>query len=509
MLPTSTSASRRGVLAGALGAAVVGHGRRATAAPSNPGALTVGSALDIVNFDPYAQTVNSLLLLKTVNAWLIDYDERLRPVPSALQGFTIAPDRTAATLRIRSDVVFHTGKTMTVDDVVAAFERALDPKRGFNIYAATSSILSGVKAVGATEVALQFKQPTATSLITDLLAGQPVLDKDRNDSGFLTKEGASAGPYQVAEWRQGESLVLEAFPKWFGGTPRTKRVTFRFYTSPSAAVNALASGAIDVFAYPTPRDASRLRSGFDVVTGYPGAATMLLRVSTKTAPFDDRALRQALQRAINRERIVRDVLFGFGGAAFLPWGTNSPANELAVQKELAFDLDAARGLLAGYRGPKQGSAMVSGADPTSLLVTQIIQADLASIGFDLRIEQVDTATFASRLPAGEFGVALGQVGGGQLSVPRIVQNSLMRTTANPLWPGGNPPKAYAEGIDALVGAEDVGTRQAAIARVNRALVEEAWAIGVYDVPTLFAHKKDLRGLARDHQNALVLSAATF
>ena len=101
---------------------------------------------------------------------------------------------------------------------------------------------------------------------------------------------------------------------------------FRFFTSPAAATNALASGAIDVLAYP-PRDASLLEGRFEIISGYPGAATMLLRVSTKTAPFDNKTVRQALQHAINRDRIVKEVLYDFGGPALLPFGPNSPARD--------------------------------------------------------------------------------------------------------------------------------------------------------------------------------------
>jgi peptide/nickel transport system substrate-binding protein len=471
--------------------------------------ITIGTAVDIVNFDPYNQSVNALLLLKALNAWLIEYDEDLKPVPSALKSFEIAPDNKSVTLTIRPDVVFHTGKTMTVEDVVAGIERAADQKRGFNLFAATSTLVESVKAVNDTDVLLTLKQPTATSLITDMLVHQPVIDKDFNDAEKLASAPASAGPYRVIEWRQGESLTLEAFPEWFGGKPRTKNISIRFFTSPAAAVGAMASGAVDVLAYPLARDASRLKADFNILDGYPGAATMLLRVSTKSAPFDNKVVRQALQRVINRDRIVKEVLFDFGGAAYLPWGPKSPVQDPSVPGLLSFDLEAAKALLAQASGVTGGTAMVSGSDPTSLLVMQIIQSDLASIGFSLTIDQQDAATFNTRLVAGEFGVALGQVGGGQLSVPRIVQNSLMRVANNPLWKDGVPPAAYSEGITALIGATDPAVQQAMYKQLRDVLVDESWAIGTYQIPTLWASKKELQGLARDHQNALVLVNAGF
>lgn len=481
----------------------------AHAAAATDGTLTIGSAVDITEFDPYSQMVNDLLMLKTVNAWLIEYDEDLKPIPSALESFEIADDSASVVLKMRTDVVFHTGKTMTVDDLVFAVERAMDPKRGFNLFAAASTLIDKIETVDDKTIKLVLKQPTATSLITDMLVHQPVIDKDHNSAEGLAGAPASAGPYKVVDWRQGESLTLEAFPEYFGKKPVTPKLVFRFFTSPAAATNALASGAIDILAYPQPRDASLLKGKFEIISDYPGAAQMLLRVSTKTAPFDNKILRQALQRAINRDRIVKEVLYDFGGPAYLPFGRNSPVQDSSVTERVGYDLEKTKELLSQVPELKSGKAMVSGSDPVSQLVMQIIQADLASVGFDLQIEQVETTSFNTRLVAGEFGVALGQVGGGQLSVPRIVQNSLMRTSNNPLWPDGNPPKAYSDAILALLGPVSEDKAKELYGKLRDVLIDESWAIGTYEVPTLWAYKSDLKGLARDHQNALVLQNAGF
>lgn len=468
--------------------------------------LTVGTALDIVNFDPYSQSISSLILLRNLNGWLLNYDEQLEPQPDALESFEISADRTSVALRIRDDVVFTTGKTMTVDDVVFAFERAADPETGFNL-ANAMSIVSDVKATSDSEVVLTFHQPTASSLITDLLVGQPVIDMDKNSSEALASEPASAGPYRLAEWRQGESLTLEANPDWYRGEAATGEVVLQIFNSPTALVSALESDAIDVAAYLPPNDAARIADDYTMLEGFPGAAIQLLRVSTLTEPFADQTVRQALQRSVNRQRIVDEVMFGFGGPANLPWGPDNPANDPAFAEQTEFNLEEAKRLIDSTAA-RSGTAMVSGADPVSLQVMQIIQADLESIGFALEIEQADQATFESRLVEGDFGVALGQMGGGQLSAPRVVQNSLLRVSNNPLWAGGQPPAEYAGGMAALVTEEDEAAQQSAYDQVNGALVDQSWAIATYYVPTLFASKPDVHDVKRDHQNALVLADAT-
>lgn len=503
--------SRRAVLRSGLAISTVPFLPRLTMAePAVADTITVGSAADITNFDPYSQNVSDLLMLKTVNAWLLTYDEDLNPSPSALESYEISEDNTSVTLKIRDDVVFQTGKTMTVEDVVYGFERAVDPERGFNLFAAASTLIDTIEAVDDQTIVLTLKQPTNTSLINDMLVHQPVVDMDHNSAEGLAGAPASAGPYRVVDWRQGESLTLEAFPDYYGDAPATPKVVFRFFTSPAAATNALVSGAIDLLAYPTPRDASLLEGRFDILSGYPGAATMLLRVSTKTAPFDNRTVRQALQHAINRDRIVDEVLYNFGGPAYLPFGPNSPVQNADVAGRVTYDLEAAKALLSELSAEQlSGTAIVNSADPVGLLVMQIIQSDLASIGFDLEIEQVETASFNTRLVSGDFGVGLGQVGGGQLSVPRIVQNSLMRTSNNPLWRDGTPPEDYSGGILSLLGPVSEEEAEASYARLRDVLIDESWAIATYLVPTLWAYKTDLAGVERDHQNALVLQNASF
>lgn len=504
-------ATRRDVLRWGLagGAVALAAGcRQDRAKPASANAITVGTALDVINMDPYQQSLNSLILLRNLNAWLINYDEQLRPQPDVLESFRIAPDRSSVTLRLRDDVVFTTGNPMTADDVLAALDRARDPAEGFNL-AGAMSIVDGFRATTKDTVVITFKEPTAQTLITDLLAGQPILDAAKNNSGDLAGAPASAGPYRLAEWRQGERLVFEADPKWYKGTVANRRAVVEIFTNTNAMLSALQSGSVDAVTYLPPKDGERIEKDFGVIGGYPGAATMLLRVNTQTPPFDNGVLRQAIQRAIDRDRVVRQVMFGYGGAANLPWGPESPANDPGFYDQVSFDLDAARELLDQSGAPRSGTAIVDGSDPVTQLVIQAIQADLDKIGFDLQIDKLDTGTYQARLPTGQFGLALGQIGGGQLSSPRVVQNSLFRLSENPLWSGGVPPTDYASAIETLITTSDPGEQSTAYDRLNQTLVQQAWAIGIYYVPTLFAHKRALHGLRRDFQNALVLADATF
>lgn len=472
-----------------------------------PDTIVIGSAVDVLNFDPYAQTTNAILVLRLLNCWLLNYDEDLNPQPDAIESYEISEDRTTCTLQLRDDVVFSTGKTMAAEDVVFAFERAMNPDTGFNL-ASPSQIIESVSSPSEGIVELTFKQPTSSTLIEDLLVGQPVVDMDHNSAEGLATEPASAGPYRLTDRRPGEGLVLEANEDWYGGEVQTPRIEMRIFTDARAMTSGLEGQALDMAVYVPPQDGQRLADTFDHLDSYPGSATMSLRVSTTTEPFTDRELRRALWHVVDRERIVQEALFGFGGPAGLPWGPNSPAQDPSYDDDVAFDLDRASELMENVTA-RSGTAMVNGSDPVSLAVMQIIQASLSEIGFDLQIEQVDAAAFQDRLVAGDFGVVLGQMGGGQLSLPRITQNSNMRLSNNPLWADGTPPAAYVEAMETLTTEEDEDLRATAYQQLNDVIVEESWTIGTYYVPQLYMYKPELQGVARDHQNALVLQDASF
>lgn len=469
--------------------------------------IIIGTATDVLNFDPYQQTTNALLVLKLFNAWLMTYDEDLQAQPDVAKSYELSADRRTCMIILREDVVFQSGQTMTAADVVSSFERARDKAEGGNL-TSPSAIISEVSSPEAGTVKLAFTEPIAKSLVEDLLVGQPVMEASGNNPTALASQPASAGPYQLVEWRPKQSIVLKAFDKWYGGTVPIQNVEIKIFTDAKAMSSALSSGSIDVAAFVPPRDAETVKEKFDYLDAYPGSATMLLRVSAKTAPFTDKPLRQALWHSVDRDRIVKEVLFGFGGPVALPFGPKSPAQTTAYDDRINYDLDKAKALLATV-STKSGKALVNGSDPVSVSVMQIIQSDLKKIGFDLQIEQVDAGAFQDRLVAGEFGVVLGQMGGGQLSIPRIAQNSLFRTANNPLWPDGNPPKAYVEAIDTLTTADDQATKEKAIKLLDETLVTEAWAIGAYAVPQLYMWNKSLGGVGRDHQNALLINEAKF
>src|SRR5699024_4252769 len=111
-----------------------------------------------------------------------------------------------------------------------------------------------------------------------------------------------------------ESIQLTAFDDYFGAAPKNDRVLVEFYAESAQMVAALQSGEIDVaFRELTPEQRTSLENDDQVkVIEGEGASIRYLVLNPNLEPFDDPEVGKAIAAAIDRDRIVEDVLNGAG-----------------------------------------------------------------------------------------------------------------------------------------------------------------------------------------------------
>lgn len=510
--------SRRSMLKLSLlggGALIAGPGLLAACSTSSSGGgsgsggsqdITVGVVGDIVNFDPYYNGTVDFILLQNLNTFLIDYTDSLKPVPAALTSWTISSDHTQVTLKLRPDLKLQTGKTWTADDLVQGFKRAEDPTEGQQLNG-PMSIVKSYKATDSHTVVLTFTQQVPDLLITDLLESFPAVDSAHNNSKFLATKAASGGPFQLVSRDPGNTVVISKWPDyWNAKDVHLNKVTFRIFDNADAMVGALQSGALDAIYSMPAKNASQLKDQYTIIKGYPGALVQCLRINLNTPPWNNIKLRQAMSRALDRQRIAKEVYFGYSLPLYLPWGPNSPANDPSYAQSNSYDLKVAKQLWQEAGSPPGAEAIAAGSDAESLQTLQILQQSLKQIGFNLKITTMDLATFDKRLLAGDFGILLGGIGNSSKSPSRIDTNSIFRITDNPVLKD-NVPQEYIDAIKASEQAITPDQAKAAYAKLNKVITEQAFGIPVCDMPTLIATKKSLTGVTRDVDNRLVLEGA--
>ncbi|HVU04266.1 MAG TPA: peptide ABC transporter substrate-binding protein [Polyangiaceae bacterium] len=172
----------------------------------------------------------------------------------------------------------------------------------------------------------------------------------RRDDWFLPEHIVTNGPFRLAKWIVNDHIRLERNEKYWGHADVALRtIDALSLENETTALNLYLSGALDWLPEQYPKDlASDIRKRPDFY-GERGMVVYFYRLNTTRPPFDDRRVRLAVNLAVNRTLIVRDVL-GLGqteATTFVPPGmTGYTAPETAI----SYDVPRARALLAeaGY-----------------------------------------------------------------------------------------------------------------------------------------------------------------
>ena len=242
-------------------------------------------------------------------------------VPDLADHYDISDDGLSYTFRIRESAEFHDGTQVTPDDVLFTVQKAQDPALKSPKRASWEGVT--VEKAGEREVRFTLKQPYAPFLENATLGILPkALWKDADAEQFpfspLNVEAVGSGPYKVGEIERNKSGVpsrieLVPFKKYALGRPYIDRITMRFYQNENDLLDGFSRGEIESMNTIAPKVAKGLEA-----KGYRVERTPLPRVfavffNQNQAPLlAEKAVRQALQLATDKDAIVEDVLFGYG-----------------------------------------------------------------------------------------------------------------------------------------------------------------------------------------------------
>ncbi|RYE34840.1 MAG: ABC transporter substrate-binding protein [Hyphomicrobiales bacterium] len=477
------------------------------------GRLRVAVLSELANYDPQQLSTVNFHVIKNLYDSLIEYTPEGKPEPSLATEWTIAPDKTAVTLKLRSGVTFHSGTPFKADSVLATLQKGADPKRGKNVFA-TMSIVKDWSAPDDATVTVNFKAPVPERQILDLL--QFLIPIDPKGIDTVETVPAGTGPYTLVNRAVGQSLTLKANPKyWREKQPIVQDLVFTIFSEDAAASAALESGAADIIYNGSSRSAVRLKGAGYQVTSGPGKLVQVLRINSTRGPFRNKAFRQAFNYLVDRANILRVGYANMGEIVALPWAPASPAVDASYIKTYAYDLDKAKKLIADSgvspADAKAWKLLVYGTDESSVAISQILQGSLAKVGIAIDLDVRQGAEYTSALLGGDFDATFGAIGNVQKFPSRVATNSIYRTSGNPVLKDPHPHPAYVEAI-AKVDAASGGAAEvkAAYDNLNKVLVDEAFAIPTnsYDVGLIVASDK-IGGITLDIDNLFVARTIGF
>jgi peptide/nickel transport system substrate-binding protein len=399
--------------------------------PPQPLVIVPNTGGDLVqNFNPYLNGgVNSYGQFGPVYETLLFFNRANGQIsPWLASKYTFSTDATTITFTLRSDVKWSDGTPFTSADVAYTFNSMLQYS-GADYLGIASSIKS-VTAPDPQTVIITLTSPNSSILW--LIAGQtwivsqhiwgPVGDPTK----YVDKVPVGTGPYIFKSFTP-QLITLTKNPHfWQPGKPVVPEIEYPAYDGNTTAELAMNTDQTDWNGLYTPdvqktfvqRDPAHNHYNF------PPSDPIFLFLNLKRSPFDQLAVRQAINLAIDRSKIATIGESGYEPVAH-PTGLILPADQQFLDPTYAsakFTVDTAQAsqLLAGA-GFKAGSdGILVGPNGKKLAITidgvdgytdwdsdyQIIQTNLKAIGIQVTIANNQPDTVQQDLENGTFDMAI-------------------------------------------------------------------------------------------------------
>ena len=403
---------KRAVLFGIIAVLVVTSVTFAGAAPRRGGTLRVGLDADPPNMDPHQSTAAvDRQVFQNLFDKLVDLNQDLEIVPMLATSWTIADGGRTYTFRLRPNVVFHDGTPFNAEAVKYNFERMLDRTFGSNRFGEVN-LVTGVTVVDDLTVRITLEKPYSPFLaVLSDRAGMMVSPTAARRLGKdFAREPVGAGPYKFVEKRPQERIVLERFDRhWDRTAGNVDRIIYRPFTDENARLANLRADELDIISQVPARDVPALRTDSKIrLLERSGLGWQGMWINVTVPPLNNKALRQALNAAIDRRTIVR-VVFGEtvtpGNGPFPPgmFTHSAPANSRVPER----NLDLARQKLR-EGGQPNGFALTLKITPGREVqqVGQVIQSMVADVGIRVNLEIVEFGTLLAQHDAGQFQASL-------------------------------------------------------------------------------------------------------
>ncbi|HEX9963127.1 MAG TPA: ABC transporter substrate-binding protein, partial [Pyrinomonadaceae bacterium] len=206
-------------------------------------------------------------------------------------------------------------------------------------------------------------------------------------------------------------------PNYWEGAPKIQKVNVKTVTDANALQAELQAGRVDLVPNPTNISADTFNTlgknpNLQIVQS-DGSNIRYIGFNVKEKPLDNIKIRQAIAHAIDREKIIRDLLSGQAKVAHSILPEASWA--YAASTKYNYDPAKTKQLLqeAGYKGEPIRFKFLSGSSAVSQY-SQVIQSSLKDAGINVEIETLEDNTLREQLKQGQFQMNTAQwIGGNQ------------------------------------------------------------------------------------------------
>ena len=438
---------------------------------------------------------------------LCELDADLNLQPRLARAWQTSTDGKAITFTLRDDVLWSDGQPTTAADVLFTYQMAVHPQTAYAGRARFAEVDTAL-VLDAHTIRFVFKKNYPEALL-DLQI--PILPKHVLENvppealrqSAFNRQPVSNGPFLFKEWRANDRLVFEANPHYYGGKPKLERVVFRIVPEETVLLSSLRTGEIDMLPYIAPNKLRELGADANLqILRYPDRGYSFLAFNLKRPVFQDRRVREAIAKAIQRQNLIEVLLNGQGRLIAGPIPPYFWACDTALPVDV-FDVQKANALLdlAGWSWHnKEGWREKAGQALTFTMKTNadnklrsdalvMMQADLAKIGVNAKPELLEFGKLVEEvLQRRDFDAVLLSWKTGYAVDPSPVWHS--QAIAN----GYNLGAYHNARVDSLLTAARLENDRAQSKPLWHAFQQQV----VDDVPYVFLYNQDNPAVVRKH-----------
>jgi peptide/nickel transport system substrate-binding protein len=448
-------------------------------------------------------------------------------VPDLAEKYEVSKDGLSYTFTLRDDLFFHDDLPLTVDDIIFTINNVKDPI----IKSAQKVNWDGVsvEALDAKTIKFDLKQPFASFLENTTLGIMPahIWSNSPIELHEANTNPVGSGPYKIEKVNKQssgtiDSYELVAFKKFALGEPYIKNFSMHFYQNEEDMINALESGEVDQMSSITPASALVLQDKkYTVMSSTLPRVFGLFFNQNQNQIFIDKVVVRAIDQAINKERIVREVLSGYGVPIDDPippsmvqyqklTALSKPSREIILEKvsgDLAKDgwIKNANGLLEKTKTEKGKKTVTplafsisTGNAPELAQTAELIKEDLLKIGITVDVKTFEVGNLNQGVirPRNYDALLFGQIVNRESDLYAFWHSSQRKD------PGLNIALYTNAKVDKLL--EDASTMTDEVARVKKyvqfeeEIKKDMPAVFLYSPNFIYVVSPKLLGFTLDH-----------
>ncbi|MCC6312555.1 MAG: hypothetical protein IT337_00980 [Thermomicrobiales bacterium] len=329
--------------------------------------------------------------------------------PALAASWDTSEDGLQVVFQIRPNVSFHDGSPLDAKAVAVNFQRQIDENNPFHFPGMTYAdiVFADVEKVAATgdlELTVTLSRPTILlpGNLAIFAAGIVSPTALQNEGENFGQQPIGTGPFKFQSWTKDVELVMVANDGYWGGRPALDRVVWRTIADDTVRLSELKTGGIDVANQIDLKDADSVEqdAALQLLTG-PFLNMQFLAFNEAIAPFDNLALRQAVQHAVNKQNIADAAFFGRYTLGAGPIAPTLLGYDAGLAEVYPYDPEKAKALVAESGLANPSFELTNRTNSFWPLLGQLIQADLAAVGITATINGLEDAEFFDLLNAGQ------------------------------------------------------------------------------------------------------------